>query len=41
LIYLLMVYVTHQRLQPWCPYCRNGGDERSAPVTPTPISTGA
>src|SRR2546429_2160824 len=24
--YLLLVYVTHQRLQPWCPHCKNGGE---------------
>jgi len=24
-IYMLLVYSTHQRLQPWCPYCRGGG----------------
>ena len=39
LVYLLLVYVTHQRLQPWCPYCRNGGDERTVPTTPTPVSS--
>jgi hypothetical protein len=39
LVYLLQVYVTHQRLQPWCPYCKQGGDERTVPNTPTPIST--
>jgi hypothetical protein len=40
LVYLLLVYVTHQRLQPWCPHCRNGGQERTAPTNPTPVSTG-
>jgi hypothetical protein len=39
LVYLLFVYVTHQRLQPWCPHCRNGGDERRVPTSPTPLST--
>src|SRR5205814_4149611 len=39
LMYLLVVYVTHQRLQPWCPYCRNGGDEQVTPTTPAPVST--
>jgi hypothetical protein len=39
LVYLLQVYVTHQRLQPWCPECGHGGDERAAPVEPTPISS--
>jgi len=37
--YLLLVYVTHRRLQPWCPYCRNGGEEQRAPTTPSPVST--
>jgi hypothetical protein len=41
LVYLLFVYVTHQRLQPWCPHCRNGGEELSAPTTPSPVFTHA
>jgi hypothetical protein len=40
LVYLLFVYVTHQRLQPWCPQCGHGGDERTAPTRPNPVSTG-
>jgi hypothetical protein len=39
LVYLLLAYVTHQRLQPWCPHCRNGGEELTAPTTPSPVST--
>jgi MFS family permease len=39
LVYLLLVYVTHQRLQPWCPYCRHGGEEQTTPTTPSPVST--
>jgi hypothetical protein len=39
LVYLLLVYVTHQRLQPWCPHCKNGGEEQTAPTTPSPVST--
>lgn len=38
LVYLLFVYVTHQRLQPWCPYCRHGGGERTVPSAPDPVS---
>lgn len=38
LVYLLFVYVTHQRLQPWCPYCRSGGDDHTVPTTPDPVS---
>jgi hypothetical protein len=40
LVYLLVVYVTHQRLQPWCPRCRNGGEELTAPTRPAPVSSG-
>ena len=40
LVYLLLVYVTHQRLRPWCPYCRTGGQEITAPTGPLPVSTG-
>jgi hypothetical protein len=39
LVYLLLVYVTHQRLQPWCPHCKNGGEEQTTPTTPSPVST--
>jgi hypothetical protein len=41
LVYLLFVYVTHQRLQPWCPYCKNGGEELSTPTSPSPVFTHA
>jgi hypothetical protein len=41
LVYLLIVYVTHQRLQPWCPQCKHGGEEMTAPTAPTPVSTNA
>jgi hypothetical protein len=37
--YLVLVYLTHQRLQPWCPYCRNGGEEHLVPTTPEPVPT--
>jgi hypothetical protein len=39
LVYLLVAYVTHQRLQPWCPQCKQGGEEMTAPTRPTPVST--
>lgn len=39
LAYLLVVYVTHQRLQPWCPRCRAGGEEMTAPSSPTPVTS--
>ena len=41
LAYLLLVYVTHQRLQPWCPQCGHGGEEQTTPSRPTPFSTRA
>jgi hypothetical protein len=40
LIYLLFVYLTHQRLQPWCPQCRQGGADQIAPTRPNPVSSG-
>jgi hypothetical protein len=39
LAYLLLAYVNHQRLQPWCPFCENGGEELTAPAAPTPVSS--
>jgi hypothetical protein len=27
LVYLVLAQVTHRRLQPWCPWCRGGGDD--------------
>jgi hypothetical protein len=40
LVYLLFVYVTHRRLQPWCPQCGHGGEELVAPTRPNPVSSG-
>ena len=40
LIYLLFVYVTHQRMQPWCPQCRQGGSHQVTPARPNPVSSG-
>lgn len=39
MIYLILSYSTHRRLQPWCPWCSDGGggDEREDPVTPDPV----
>ena len=39
LIYLVLSYSTHRRLQPWCPRCRGGGDEHVE--TPDPSPTGS
>jgi hypothetical protein len=35
LIYLLRCAVTHRRLQPWCPWCRGGGEKD--PTSPDPL----
>lgn len=38
MIYAILAYATHRRLQPWCPWCREGGggaDEEA--VTPDPV----
>ena len=40
LLYLLFAYVTHRRLQPWCPRCRHGGSDLIAPTRPNPVSSG-
>lgn len=39
MIYLILAYSTHRRLQPWCPWCRQGGGGSDAedPVTPDPV----
>lgn len=38
MIYLIISYVTHRRLQPWCPRCRggDGGDDRDDIAPPPP-----
>ena len=39
MIYLILSYSTHRRLQPWCPWCSDGGggEEREDPVRPRPL----
>lgn len=41
MIYLVLSYSTHRRLQPWCPWCRGGGggghDEEDATPPPPPV----
>jgi hypothetical protein len=39
MIYLILSYSTHRRLQPWCPWCSGGGggEEHEDPVTPDPV----
>jgi hypothetical protein len=38
MVYLILSYSTHRRLQPWCPLCSDGGggSEREDPVAPDP-----
>ncbi|HLY33700.1 MAG TPA: hypothetical protein VKQ07_04140 [Jatrophihabitantaceae bacterium] len=40
MIYLILSYSTHRRLQPWCPWCSDGGGgaehKDDDPVTPEP-----
>jgi hypothetical protein len=38
MIYLIMSYVTHRRLQPWCPWCSDGGGgSHHEDVAPPPL----
>ncbi|MDQ2749109.1 MAG: hypothetical protein ABI775_01245 [Pseudonocardiales bacterium] len=38
MIYLILAYSTHRRLQPWCPWCRGGGGGgEDEPVAPDPV----
>lgn len=40
MIYLILAYSTHRRLQPWCPWCRGGGgggEDEDDPVSPDPV----
>jgi hypothetical protein len=38
MIYLVLSYSTHRKYQPWCPWCRRGGDgeqvEGPSPILP-------
>jgi hypothetical protein len=36
LVYLLRCAVTHRQLQPWCPWCRGGGEKDPANTDPLP-----
>lgn len=37
MIYLILAYSTHRRLQPWCPWCRDdGGGHDDEDTTPDP-----
>lgn len=34
MVYLIASHVTHRRLQPWCPWCSDGGGGEEVPETP-------
>jgi len=37
MVYLILAYSTHRKLQPWCPQCQGGGgQERERPDVPSP-----
>ena len=40
MIYLVLAYNTHRRLQPWCRQCGGGGDD-SQEDAPVPLPTGS
>jgi hypothetical protein len=40
MIFLILAYSTHRRLQPWCPWCREGGGGDDEPATPDPVPDG-
>lgn len=40
MIYLILSYSTHRRLQPWCPWCRGdgrGGEDEDVAPPPPPV----
>ncbi len=37
MIYLILAYSTHRRLQPWCPWCSDGGGGSHVPSAPDPL----
>jgi hypothetical protein len=37
MIYLILSYSTHRRLQPWCPWCREGGGGDEIVESPDPV----
>ena len=41
MIYLMLSYSTHRKLQPWCPECRGGDGGREDVTAPDPIPTGS
>lgn len=41
MVYLVLAYSTHRRLQPWCRMCGGGGDDRQDADAPDPLPTGS
>ena len=41
MVYLMLAYGTHRRLQPWCPQCGGGGGDRQDADAPDPLPTGS
>lgn len=37
MIYLILAYATHRRLQPWCPWCSSGGGGDEVHDAPEPL----
>ena len=37
MIYLILSYATHRRLQPWCPWCSSGGGGDEVHDAPDPL----
>jgi hypothetical protein len=39
MVFLILAYSTHRRLQPWCPWCQEGGGgwDDDQPATPDPL----
>ena len=40
MVYLVLAYSTHRTLQPWCPWCSEGGGGEDAVDTPDPLPVG-
>jgi hypothetical protein len=41
MVYLVLAYSTHRRLQPWCRQCGGGGEDRQDMDAPDPLPRGS